>query len=70
VKTRLGWVAAVALIASVLTGCGGGSAEDFCKTFEEFDSQDTSGLSTADSLDQFDELVTTRPTRSRTTSRS
>ena len=60
-KTRLGWVAAVALIASVLTGCGGGSAEDFCKTFEEFDSQDTSGLSTADSLDQFDELVDNAP---------
>ena len=60
-KTRLGWVAAVALSASVLTGCGGGSTEDFCKTFEEFDTQDTAGLSTADSLDQFDELVDNAP---------
>ena len=60
-KTRLGWEAAVALSASVLTGCGGGSTEDFCKTFEEFDTQDTAGLSTADSLDQFDELVDNAP---------
>ena len=60
-KTRLGWVAALVLSASALTGCSGGSTEDFCKTFEEVDTQETGGLSTADSLDQFDELVDNAP---------
>jgi predicted nucleic acid-binding Zn-ribbon protein len=60
VKRRLGWVAALVLSAGVLTGCGGGSTEDFCKSFEDVGAG-SEGLSTTDSLDQIEELVDNAP---------
>ena len=58
-RTRQGWAAALLLSAGLLSGCGGGSEEDFCSAFEDL--ENTEGLTTSESFDLVDDLAGNAP---------